>query len=211
MKNLLKKLFYKLPLFCQRKIKGLSQTKELKDWMHSGKPIPPPHMVKQLTITEYQRKYNIQTLVETGTYLGDMIVAQLDNFQKIISIELDNKLYHRAVKRFEGCTKVNIIHGDSGEVLQTIVFDIKTPAIFWLDGHYSGGDTAKGEKKCPIYNELAVILQSPINHILLIDDARLFVGKDDYPTIHELSDFIFSQKNNITIEVKDDIIRVVNN
>ena len=33
----------------------------------------------------------------------------------------------------------------------------KTPAIFWLDGHYSAGITAMGEQATPIFKELTHI------------------------------------------------------
>jgi hypothetical protein len=48
-----------------------------------------PHIVKQMAIAEYQQKYGYGTLIETGTYLGDMIEAQKKRFTHIISIELD--------------------------------------------------------------------------------------------------------------------------
>jgi len=209
MKKILKTVFYMLPLYCQRNIQNLIHKRELKKWIQNGRPVPPPHLIKQLTIKEYQKKYDIQTLVETGTYLGDMIVAQLPNFIKIISIELSEELYYRAVKRFRRCSKVNIIQGDSGKVLHNIIHELKTPAIFWLDGHYSAGITAKGEKNCPIYGELEAIFVSPLNHILLIDDARCFDGSNDYPTIGELQQY-FIDKNIIhSFSIKDDVIRIV--
>ena len=52
------------------------------------------------------------------------------------------------------------------------------------------GDTAKGSKFCPIYEELNAIFTSIDKHCLLIDDARLFNGADDYPTLDELKGFI---------------------
>jgi hypothetical protein len=44
--------------------------------------------------------------------------------------------------------------------------------MFWLDRHYSGGFTAKGEKDCPIIEELDAISNgSHLKHSILIDDA----------------------------------------
>src|SRR5687768_9533730 len=111
--------------------------KQLEHWHLAGNPIPPPHIVKQITITGYQKKYSISTLVETGTYLGDMVEAQKKRFRKIISIELSVDLYEKAKQRFVKDKNVRIVQGDSGEALPGILKEITERAIFWLDGHYS--------------------------------------------------------------------------
>jgi hypothetical protein len=169
-----------------------------------------PHSVKQSTIKEYQQKYGYTTLVETGTYKGDMVEAQKTIFDKIISIELGFDLFEKAKERFKYDKNVIIVQGDSGKVLPLILKEINEPVIFWLDGHYSGGITAKGDKKCPILEELDAILNDKrFNHILLIDDARCFIGDGDYPTIKKLTEYIRSKNDQYQVEVKHDIIRCV--
>jgi len=169
----------------------------------------PGHVVKQKAIKEYQRRYHSDILVETGTYLGEMVLAQMKNFKIIYSIELDKQLWKDAAKKFSKYSNIHILRGDSGQVLKSVVPKLEEKSIFWLDGHYSGGITAKGEKECPIFEELDAILKSKINHVVLIDDARLFNGQRDYPTIKSLSNSILKKKPNSTIEIKDDIIRIV--
>lgn len=44
-------------------------------------------------------------------------------------------------------------------------------------------------------------------HILLIDDARRFIGQHDYPTLESLERFVVKNHPNRISEVKDDIIR----
>ena len=179
-------------------------------WKRKGCPVPPPHQVKQMVIEEYQKRYGCSVLVETGTYLGDMVEAQENNFKRIISIELDQHLYERAKRKFRKKSNITIYHGDSSKVLPQILTTITENTILWLDGHYSEGFTAKGDKETPIYEELEAIFQdSTHDHILLIDDARLFTGERDYPTIEELSDFIRGKNKDYIIEVKDDIVRAV--
>jgi hypothetical protein len=183
---------------------------EIEEWKIEGCPSPPPHAVKQITIGEYQRKYGYSTLVETGTYMGEMVEAQKARFKKIFSIELGADLFNQARKRFYKDTNVNIVQGDSGKILPKILSVINEPAIFWLDGHYSAGVTAKGEKECPIFEELSAILKSRrLNHILLIDDARCFTGDGDYPTVDRLSEYVKRKNAQYQIEVKHDIIRCV--
>ncbi len=179
-------------------------------WQKNGSPVPPPHLVKQNTINEYQKKYKYNVLIETGTYLGEMVEAQKKNFKKIISIELGQNLFEKAKAKFKNENNITIVHGDSGKVLSEVLKNIAEPVIFWLDGHYSAGITAKGDKDCPIFEELDAIFRSGnLNHILLIDDARCFNGKGDYPTVQELKNFIQAKNGNYQMEVKSDIIRFV--
>jgi len=183
-------------------------TKEIKQWKKSGRPVPPPHLIKQLTVKKYQKRYGIKILIESGTYMGAMVEAQKKIFNKIISIELSSELYNLAIEKFKNDKNVTIIQGDSGVVLPVILEKIDSPAIFWLDGHYSYGITARGNKECPILEELDAILNCKIlNHIILIDDARCFNGKGDYPAIDQLIDFIKNKNRNYKVEVKYDIIR----
>lgn len=150
---------------------------EYVEWMNRGKPSPPPHIVKQLVVKKAQKDAGFSTLVETGTYYGDMIYAQLDNFSRIYSIELSERLYRKAKRRFKKNESVTLLHGDSSEVLREIVPTFKEPVLFWLDGHYSGGITAQGKLDTPIWEELTTILQSGVRHMILIDDARCFEEK----------------------------------
>lgn len=190
-------------------IRYIRQRRELRDWEKMGKPVPPPPEVKQKTVRDYAAKFSIHTLVESGTCLGDMVYATKDTFDKIFSIELDKALYETAKKRFSKFKHISIIQGDSGEVLPNILTNITQPCLFWLDGHYSGGITAKGRVETPILQELNHILNHPVaEHVILIDDARCFVGRSDYPTIEKLQDYIFKRCPDRVFEVKEDIIRI---
>ncbi|MDR1090644.1 MAG: hypothetical protein LBL79_06165 [Prevotella sp.] len=183
--------------------------KQLKNWEKNGRPLPTPHIVKQLAIKSYQKKYNVDTLIETGTYLGDMVYAQRKLFKKIYTIELSKELFKRCRKRLNKYKHIEVIQGDSGVILESLVRELNQKALFWLDGHYSGGVTAKGDKESPVIQELKTILQSNIEHIILIDDARNFDGTNDYPTVEQLKALILEGGYpDSTIKVEDDIIRV---
>lgn len=181
----------------------------MENWEKMGKPVPPPHLVKQNSIITIQNKLKYNVFIETGTYLGEMVYAQKNNFKHIYSIELGNQLFLDAVAKFKNKKNIKILHGDSGDALINLCKQINEPAIFWLDGHYSEGITAKGKKACPIFEELTAIFNSPfLQHVLLIDDARLFVGENDYPTINELTSFIKKHRSLSEIYIEDDIIKV---
>ncbi len=168
----------------------------------------PPHVIKQLIITNYVKKYKYNTLIETGTYFGEMINAQRDNFKKIYSIELSCDLYQKAKNRFQTFSHIELINGDSGEKIKQILQQLNEPAVFWLDGHYSEGITAKGNKNTPIVEELLHITMHPYPHIILIDDARMFNGNEDYPTIEKIKEIISKNRVIDFFKVADDIIQI---
>jgi len=178
-------------------------------WEKQGRPSPPPHIVKEELIRDYAKTFNTPILIETGTYLGDMVHAMKKSFARIISFELDHNLAVQAQQRFANDNHVQIIQGDSGKLLRDYLATINEPCLFWLDGHYSGGVTAKGALETPIKNELASILSHPVDgHVILIDDARCFTGENDYPTLNELRNFIAERKPNHNFSVEHDAIRI---
>jgi len=204
-----KYLRFIVPQFVLNSLKKILWKKQLRKWRKNGCPIPPPHIVKQNEIIEYQKRYQYSTLIETGTYFGDMVEALKNKFKRIISIEIDSNLFVKAKKRFINDAHITIVQGDSGKIIPDILIGITDPVIFWLDGHYSGGVTAKGAKECPIFEELEAILNNVnLKHVILIDDARCFVGKGDYPTIKELTNFVKSKNSQYKVDVKHDIIRL---
>jgi len=181
----------------------------VRNWNKKGNPIPVPDVIKQKTVKEYAKIFSVETFIETGTYLGDMVDAVRDTFNKIYSIELDKTLYGQAKKKFSRHHNISIFHGDSSKVLPVILADISKPCLFWLDGHYSGGITAKGDFNTPIMQELNCILDHFIEeHVILIDDAREFNGDNDYPTLEELKKRIFRKYPDWKFDTKDDIIRI---
>ncbi|MHB8336252.1 MAG: hypothetical protein ACYC6P_01125 [Ignavibacteriaceae bacterium] len=184
------------------------QEKIYRKWLQDGKPLPPPHIAKQKVIEEFGKKYNLKTLIETGTFLGDMVYSQRNNFSKLVSIELDEVFYKDAKQKLKRVTNIEILKGDSGIVLKEITPVLNEPCLFWLDGHYSAGFTARGDLETPIISELNTIFSLKENHIVLIDDARCFTGENDYPTIEFIQNFITNKRADYRMEIKDDVIRL---
>lgn len=205
LRDLLKNTFRLLPQSVQEKYRQY----KFEQWESQGRSIPPPQVVKLFKIRELQSKHNCQYFIETGTYKGDMIYANKGSFDKLISVELSPLYFAKAEKKFANDKNVKIHFGESGKLMPQIIKSLDAPALFWLDGHFSSGQTAQGELDCPIFGELDAIFSSPHKHVLLIDDARCFNGTNDYPTIPTLQKYIAEQKPNSTFELKDDLIAVV--
>jgi hypothetical protein len=165
--------------------------------------------VKQGVLRGYAERYQLTIFVETGTYRGDMVEAMKPLFHKIYSIELSDKLFAEAQRRFKRDTHVELIHGDSGKELGRVMQRIHQPALFWLDGHYSAGDTARGEKDTPLVEELDQIVRAPdLGHVIVIDDARCLGSDPAYPTIQAVTDYVLSQRPQARITVENDSIRI---
>jgi hypothetical protein len=177
-------------------------------WRLRGRPLPPPHVVKQLAIVGYQRSRRFDTFVETGTFTGEMVEAMRPHFRRIISIEMAPEIHRQAVRRFAGDPQVELLLGDSAIVLPRVLEQIRHPALFWLDGHFMGVNTARGNEDSPVRAELTALLGHPVrDHLVLIDDARLFTGAAGYPTIEELRGWIARERPGSDVQVVDDIIR----
>ena len=135
------------------------------------------------TIKLFERYNSNPTFVETGTLEGHGVRSAIfAGYKTIHSIELADKYYEYSKDYFKYQDYVHIHKGDSREALKGIIDNITTPITFWLDAHYSGGDTAFKDVLYPILQELDVIATHPIKtHTILIDDLRLM--SKDFPAV----------------------------
>jgi hypothetical protein len=162
---------------------------------------------KRQHLTEWARRSGVKVFIETGTFQGDTTLALRQVVDRCVTIELDATLHARAQVRFDGEDGIELLFGDSGELLPAVLATLDEPALFWLDGHYSGAGTARAAEDSPILAELATILEHPVrDHIVIVDDARDFVGANGYPTIRRLAKFVESR--GYFIRIRDDLIKI---
>lgn len=185
------------------------QTRRMKQWQAAGCPLPPPHKEKQRVLRELATAYGLKTFVETGTLFGDMVYAMRNEFKTLYSIEVYEPLFRRATQRFRFRNQIHILNGDSGVVLHELVKTLDSPTLFWLDGHYSGEGTGKGEGDTPIFNELKAIFKMSEPFAIAIDDARLFGTDPGYPSLEQLSGFVEKNRTDLTVTNACDIIQIV--
>lgn len=173
-----------------------------------GSPVPPPHAIKIYWLRRMQRRFAAPVLVETGTYYGTTVAALLHTFDQVYTIELGEMFWQKAQNRFAAYPHVHVLQGNSGEVLPAVLAGITERCIFWLDGHYSGAETARADKDTPILEELAAIRQhSRKDHVILIDDAMLFNSSQLYPGLTSVQLVLQEINPSYHVRVVDNIIQ----
>ena len=149
--------------------------------------------IKNAIVVAAAYRYRVQDCVETGTYKGDTsLLLAKEVCNTVHTIELSSKFANNAIKRFKSiiangteidsnnAQKIVLHEGDSGDVLNNNpVFQSLRRTMWFLDGHYSYLDTARGQDDSPVVRELEFILNRKDfeKDIILIDDAREFRGK----------------------------------
>ncbi len=131
---------------------------------------------------------DFKIFVETGTYMGETVDNMLPFFDEIHSIELQPDFYSRAVGKFFRKPQVKLHYGDSSDVLPNLLPELNHPSVFWLDGHFSSGNTAQGKKDCPLLEEISSIYELFLpKALIIIDDHRLFNTNvtEDWSEINE--------------------------
>ena len=169
-------------------------------------------------VMELSRLNNVSVFVETGTFHGGTTRWASEYFDSVFTIECAKSLYDLHNEELARCKGVKPLLGDSREMLPSVLREIGSQrAVFWLDGHWSGGETAGIDEECPVLEELAC-LSDRTDDIVLIDDARLFLcvppephRPSDWPTIGEIVEVILGWKSRSYIQIIDDVIFVVPN
>ena len=167
-------------------------------------------------IRDYAERYDLRTLIETGS--GDGITANnlAPHFERVFTVEISPHKYYGVWGALLHHRNVLPILGDSAEVLPHLLNHLNEPAVFWLDGHYDGGDSGRGREDTPVRSELFTIFANPRPrpNVILIDDARLFGTDPAYPDVEWVARRVDQWATNggwppYEVTVVDDIIRIV--
>ena len=174
-------------------------------WKDRGFSVPCPQEVK-LEVLLRNGGGDI-TWIETGTFHGETTQELARDARMVYTIEPSPQLFAKAVDRFAGVANVECLNGLSEDLLPGLLPRIESPVSFWLDGHYSAGETFKGPVDTPIGMELEVIerhLTRWEKVSVLIDDVRCFAPESpEYPPLDFLVDW--SRKNGLRWHIEHDI------
>jgi len=153
-----------------------------------GVPINLRSMMKYLVIRSLARRVGADCLIETGTFLGVTTARCARVFDSVLTVELDARLAARAAERLAKYSNVKVYHGDAVALLPDMLRQCRPgKAIVFLDAHFSGGNTARGDLPEPALAELA-ILGRHAERIggVVIDDFRSFGVEHGFPTKADL-------------------------
>jgi len=176
-------------------------------WILRGKPERSPHLLKQKVVAEYGARCGLRTLVETGTYYGEMVAAMKRRFDRIYSIEFVPELAQRAQRKFGNETHIKIFCGDSRMVMPEVLALLDGPALFWLDAGYYGWVGMQGDQQ-RLSVEIEMILSHPYPHIILLDDARGLTGRDGIPSAGDVKAYVEARFPERLVNVEYDIMRI---
>lgn len=182
--------------------------RDRRDWAawRRAPVLPPPHVVKVRRVLELAQRFGTGLLIESGTFEGEMARKCRHGFRRIVTIELDPGLAERAARRLARYPNIQVLNGDSATVLPRVLAGVSEPALFWLDGHYSGTGTARGTSDTPLVQELQAIAGHGVRgHVVLVDDARL-LGSGDYPDLDEIRRVVAAFQPGGEVRVADDIV-----
>ena len=212
MKKIIKKLLLKV---LNLKI-NINELEEILVWQNIYNFEEPfPGFIKKKVLKNYSSKNVIW--VETGTYEG-YTAEFLSNISKFVhTIEPSKKYFDLSKERLSKFSNCKVYNETSESILEEILLEIPDgeSICFWLDGHWSGGDTFKGTKDTPIEFELKTIekfINKFSNFTILVDDFRLFDEKYEKKEIYPDKYFLieWAAQNNLDWNITRDIFVVSN-
>jgi hypothetical protein len=182
-------------------------------WFRAKFRGPAPHYVKMNFLSLAK---GVDVWIETGTYLGQTARRLSMMGGRVISIEPSLELSKNARDRLSTFNNIDIVNALSEDVLEETLSSFETSKenhiAFWLDGHFSEGNTFQGPVETPIESELEIIsshLTKFIGVWVFVDDFRCFVNAEtDYPAPSVLVDW--AKRNNLNWTVENDIFLATN-
>lgn len=156
-----------------------------------------------------------EIFIETGTYEGDSTAQVCDFFRECYTIEASEEYFKHSRNRFEDNPSVHVIFGDSGTQLRkTLQNTDNQNVLFWLDAHWCDSDNTSGAtSQCPLLTELESIARLQADSIVMIDDARLFLGTpggphlpDQWPDMDQLVSQLYSLSDNHKLTIHNDVV-----
>ena len=173
---------------------ALQRFRELSVWRERAFSAPSPDFVKRACLL--RNGIPGATWVETGTSLGITTRLLAAQAGKVYTLEPEPTLFANARRTLADLANVEVLNGTSEQLLPRLLETLRGDVNFWLDGHYSGGVTFKGEKDTPVVEELAA-LQRALPRLgrvaVLVDDIRYFSPAtkiySGYPSLDFLVDW----------------------
>jgi hypothetical protein len=146
-------------------------------------------------------KLKTNKFIETGSYEGGGIELALESgFDTVYSIEITDHYYNFCCEKFKDNPKVKMVNGDSYIELEKLISLSDEPFTYWLDGHYSGGNTGIGIELFPIMQELESILKRGVDgEVIYIDDMRCLRNYSEDINEKKMIELVHKYKKSVKI------------
>ena len=172
---------------------------------------PPQSLIQKIAENK-----QVAIFIETGTYHGNTAAWAAKLFKRVFTIEKSKKHYEQAVEKYGEVENIDFLLGDSRTQIERIVETLPGAAVFWLDAHWSGGETYGGKDQCPLLEEIEAIQEITSDVYLFIDDARLFLSApqpphnaEQWPNISQVIEALrLRSQNDYIVVIEDCIISV---
>jgi hypothetical protein len=164
--------------------------------------------------TVLQAHFRFAAAVETGTYNGQSTLLLERLTGKVHTVESDPDLFRQAHETLKFHLGIQVLHGESAEVLPRILAQLSQGALFWLDAHWFPSVPDLNNSQCPVLQELAILASWPWiqESCVLVDDAHMFsesledgYRKSDWPSMDQvISACSFSASR--VVRIVDDVV-----
>ncbi|CAA6606258.1 conserved hypothetical protein [Rhodospirillaceae bacterium LM-1] len=157
----------------------------------------------------------LDVFIETGTFQGATAIEAARHFRRVVTIELSPRLFMSTEEKLLAYANIECLLGDSRRHLSSLLSNLP-PAMFWLDAHWTGLEiTAGANDECPLMGEIETIAPHLDRHVVLIDDASLFLSPPPrghnaahWPGISDVVDAL-RRHHRPFIAVFDDVIAAI--
>lgn len=117
-------------------------------------------------IEELVKEFKINTIVETGTYLGWTTVQFADMVEEVYTVEISAEYFFKSGEHLSKYPKIKRALSPSPDHLRSILPSLKDKTLlFFLDAHWGSN--------CPLLEELKAIANNGLKSVIAIHDWKV--------------------------------------
>lgn len=109
-----------------------------------------------------KEKYEIKTLVELGSCVFGSTKWFAENFEKVITVEINEQFRNIGLERAKGLNNIVSLLGNSIEMLPQMLKECNDSTIIFIDSHW---------QTLPLLDELKLIKESGLKPCIVIHDC----------------------------------------
>jgi hypothetical protein len=135
-----------------------------------NEPVLMPNQAKALNgdyfaceeFLKLKEKYNVKNLIELGSCVFGSTNWFADNFEKVITVEINPTFREIGLKRVEGKSNIKSLLGDSINMLPEMLSMVDNRTIIFIDSHW---------QTLPLIDELKIIANSKLTPCIVVHDC----------------------------------------